>query len=139
MCIRDRGGVPHKGLPPEGGQVGHFRNEGGGGFEARQGGVTEAGKAPVSYTHLSHLDYDSKGAIIGMNLEGLEYPFTWQYDPTSGFLNYLTYPNGMALSLIHIYVLFISFFPSMHSSFREPEHAGKQAGPERQAPTRLQG
>ncbi len=44
----------------------------------------------------SHLDYDSKGAIIGMNLEGLEYPFTWQYDPTSGFLNYLTYPNGMA-------------------------------------------
>ena len=43
----------------------------------------------------SHLDYDSKGAIIGMNLEGLEYPFTWQYDPTSGFLNYLTYPNGM--------------------------------------------
>ncbi|MFR4314489.1 RHS repeat-associated core domain-containing protein [Akkermansia sp.] len=43
----------------------------------------------------SHLDYDSKGAIIGMNLEGLEYPFTWQYDQTSGFLNYLTYPNGM--------------------------------------------
>ena len=37
------------------------------------------------------------------------------------------------------HVLFISFFPSMHSSFREPEHAGKQAGPERQAPTRLQG
>ena len=43
----------------------------------------------------SHLDYDSKGAIIGMNLEGLESPFTWQYDPTSGFLNHLTYPNGM--------------------------------------------
>ncbi|PNC24977.1 hypothetical protein CXU19_03495 [Akkermansia muciniphila] len=43
----------------------------------------------------SHLDYDSKGAIIGMNLEGLESAFTWQYDPTSGFLNYLTYPNGM--------------------------------------------
>ena len=43
----------------------------------------------------SHLDYDSKGAIIGMNLEGLESSFTWQYEPTSGFLNYLTYPNGM--------------------------------------------
>ena len=43
----------------------------------------------------SHLDYDSKGAIIGMNLEGLESPFTWQYDQPSGFLNYLTYPNGM--------------------------------------------
>ncbi len=43
----------------------------------------------------SHLDYDSKGAIIGMNLEGIASPFTWQYDPTSGFLNHLTYPNGM--------------------------------------------
>ena len=46
----------------------------------------------------SHLDYDSKGAIIGMNLEGLESPFSWQYDQTSGFLNYLTYPNGMVRS-----------------------------------------
>ncbi|WP_417005542.1 hypothetical protein [Akkermansia sp.] len=43
----------------------------------------------------SHLDYDSKGAIIGMNLEGLESPFTWQYDQPSGFLHHLTYPNGM--------------------------------------------
>lgn len=33
-----------------------------------------------------------------MNLEGLDTPFTWEYDPTSGFLNYLTYPNGMDLT-----------------------------------------
>ena len=43
----------------------------------------------------SYLDYDSKGDIIGMNLEGLASSFTWEYDPTSGFLNHLTYPNGM--------------------------------------------
>ena len=43
----------------------------------------------------SHLDYDSKGGMIGMNLEGLKSSFTWRYDPTSGFLNRLTYPNGM--------------------------------------------
>ena len=46
----------------------------------------------------SHLDYDSKGGIIGMNLEGLKSPFTWQYDSTSGLLNHLTYPNGMVRS-----------------------------------------
>ena len=46
----------------------------------------------------SHLDYDSKGGIIGMNLEGIASPFTWQYDPASGFLNQLTYPNGMVRS-----------------------------------------
>ena len=43
----------------------------------------------------SHLDYDSKGGMIGINLEGIVSPFTWEYDPTSGFLNHLTYPNGM--------------------------------------------
>ncbi|MCM0686995.1 sugar-binding protein, partial [Akkermansia sp. B2-R-115] len=43
----------------------------------------------------SHLDYDQQGGMIGMNLEGLKSSFSWQYDPTSGFLNYLTYPNGM--------------------------------------------
>ena len=43
----------------------------------------------------SHLDYDSKGGMIGINLEGIASPFTWEYDPTSGFLNYLNYPNGM--------------------------------------------
>ncbi|MHA3691725.1 RHS repeat domain-containing protein [Akkermansia sp. AKK6] len=43
----------------------------------------------------SHLDYDSKGGMIGINLEGIASPFTWEYDPTSGFLNHLTYPNGM--------------------------------------------
>ena len=43
----------------------------------------------------SHLDYDYKGGMIGMNLEGLKSSFTWRYDPTSGFLNRLTYPNGM--------------------------------------------
>ena len=43
----------------------------------------------------SHLDYDHKSAIIGMNMEGLEAPFRWEYDETSGFLNKLSYPNGM--------------------------------------------
>ena len=43
----------------------------------------------------SHLDYDSKGGMIGMNLEGLKSPFTWRYDQTTGFLHHLTYPNGM--------------------------------------------
>ena len=43
----------------------------------------------------SHLDYDSKGGMIGTNLEGLASSFTWEYDLTSGFLNHLTYPNGM--------------------------------------------
>ena len=46
----------------------------------------------------SHLDYDHQGGIIRMNLEGLESSFTWRYDPTSGFLNHLTYPNGMVRS-----------------------------------------
>ncbi|WP_412256039.1 RHS repeat-associated core domain-containing protein [Akkermansia sp.] len=43
----------------------------------------------------SYLDYDRKGGMIGMNLEGLASPVTWEYDETSGFLNRLTYPNGM--------------------------------------------
>ena len=43
----------------------------------------------------SHLDYDRKGGIFRMNLEGLKSPFTWEYDSTSGLLNHLTYPNGM--------------------------------------------
>ncbi|WP_417196232.1 RHS repeat domain-containing protein [Akkermansia sp.] len=43
----------------------------------------------------SHLDYDHKDVIIRMNLEGLDTPFTWEYDETSGFLNQLSYPNGM--------------------------------------------
>ncbi|MEE0534397.1 MAG: hypothetical protein UC862_09260, partial [Akkermansia sp.] len=30
----------------------------------------------------SHLDYDSKGGMIGINLEGLKSPFTWEYDQT---------------------------------------------------------
>ena len=43
----------------------------------------------------SHLDYGHQGAMIGMNMEGLDTPFTWQYDQISGFLNQLSYPNGM--------------------------------------------
>ena len=43
----------------------------------------------------SHLDYDHQGAMMGMNMEGLDTPFTWEYDETSGFLNKLSYPNGM--------------------------------------------
>jgi len=43
----------------------------------------------------SHLDYGRQGAMIGMNLEGSVSPFTWEYDETSGFLNQLSYPNGM--------------------------------------------
>ena len=56
------GGVPHEGLPPEGGQVGHFRNKGGGGFEPRQGGVAEAGKA----FHF-HLEVGNDGAQVGVS------------------------------------------------------------------------
>ncbi len=36
--------------------------------------------------------------MIGMNMEGLASPFTWEYDETSGFLNQLSYPNGMVRS-----------------------------------------
>ena len=36
--------------------------------------------------------------MIGMNLEGLASPFTWEYDETNGFLNRLTCPNGMVRS-----------------------------------------
>ena len=43
----------------------------------------------------SYLDYDSKGGMIGMNLGGLASSFTWEYDPASGRLNQLTYPNSM--------------------------------------------
>ncbi|MHA3691458.1 RHS repeat domain-containing protein [Akkermansia sp. AKK6] len=43
----------------------------------------------------SHLDYDWKGGIFRMNLEGLTSPFTWEYDEANGLLNRLTYPNGM--------------------------------------------
>ena len=35
------------------------------------------------------------------------------------------------------HVLFIFFIPFHASSLKKPEHAGKQAGPERQAPIRL--
>ncbi|MDU7626297.1 RHS repeat-associated core domain-containing protein, partial [Akkermansia sp.] len=43
----------------------------------------------------SSLDYDHKGDMMSMNMEGLGTPFTWEYDETSGFLNKLSYPNGM--------------------------------------------
>ena len=43
----------------------------------------------------SHLDYDHQGAMMGMNMEGLDTPFTWEYDETNGFLKQLSYPNGM--------------------------------------------
>ena len=33
--------------------------------------------------------------MIGVNLDGLASSFTCEYDETSGFLNRLTYPNGM--------------------------------------------
>ena len=49
----------------------------------------------------SHLDYDHKNAIVGMNMEGLDTPFTWEYDATSGFLNQLSYPNGMVRKNIY--------------------------------------
>ena len=41
----------------------------------------------------SYLDYDSKGDIIGMNLEGLASSFTWEYDPTSGLDVYKRQPT----------------------------------------------
>ena len=37
-----------------------------------------------------------------MNLDGLASSFTWEYDETSGFLNRLTYPNGMVRSNIYL-------------------------------------
>jgi len=40
--------------------------------------------------------------MIGMNLDGLASSFTWEYDETSGFLNRLTYPNGMVRSNIYL-------------------------------------
>ncbi len=46
----------------------------------------------------SFLDYDDQGGIIGMNLEGLASPFTWEYDTANGFLAQLSYPNGMVRS-----------------------------------------
>ncbi len=49
----------------------------------------------------SHLDYDRKGGMNGMNLDDLASSFTWEYDETSGFLNRLTYPNGMVRSNIY--------------------------------------
>jgi len=33
--------------------------------------------------------------MMGMNMEGLDTPFTWEYDETNGFLKQLSYPNGM--------------------------------------------
>ncbi|WP_354833796.1 RHS repeat-associated core domain-containing protein [Akkermansia muciniphila] len=61
-------------------------------FGRSAGGCLMVGTRTVQH---SHLDYNSKGAMIGMNVEGLETPFIWEYDQTSGFLNHLTYPNGM--------------------------------------------
>lgn len=49
----------------------------------------------------SYLDYDQNGVIIGMNMEGLDTSFTWEYDETSGFLNQLSYPNGMVRKNIY--------------------------------------
>ena len=43
----------------------------------------------------SHIDYGHKGAIMRMKMEELDTPFIWEYDETSGFLNQLSYPNGM--------------------------------------------
>ncbi len=45
-----------------------------------------------------YLDYGHQDSIIGMNMEELESSFTWEYDQTRGFLNYLNYPNGMVRS-----------------------------------------
>ena len=40
--------------------------------------------------------------MIGVNLDGLASSFTWEYDETSGFLNRLTYLNGMVRSTSNI-------------------------------------
>ena len=55
-------GVPHEGLPPERRQIGYFRDKGGSGFEPRQGGAAEAGKA----FHL-HLEVGDDGTKIGIS------------------------------------------------------------------------
>lgn len=49
----------------------------------------------------SHLDYDRKDGLIGMNLDRFASSFTWEYDETTGFLNRLTYPDGMVRNNIH--------------------------------------
>ncbi|MFR8201303.1 RHS repeat domain-containing protein [Akkermansia sp.] len=49
----------------------------------------------------SHLDYDHKGTMVRINVEGLDAPFMWEYDETSGFLNQLSYPNGMVRKNIY--------------------------------------
>ncbi|MCD8062217.1 MAG: sugar-binding protein [Akkermansiaceae bacterium] len=49
----------------------------------------------------SYLDYDRKGGIFKMNLEGLASPFMWKYDEANGLLNRLIYPNGMVRNNIY--------------------------------------
>ena len=42
------------------------------------------------------LQYDCKGRLSSMSVDGNERAFTWEYDPASGFPSQLSYPNGMA-------------------------------------------
>ena len=39
--------------------------------------------------------------MVRINVEGLDAPFMWEYDETSGFLNQLSYPNGMVRKNIY--------------------------------------
>ena len=72
----------------------------------------------------SSIDYDHKGDMMGMNMEGLDTPFTWEYDETSGFLNQLSYPNGM--------VRRNTYHPKLHLlasiGYEVPGNGGRVAG-----------
>ena len=50
----------------------------------------------------SHLDYDSKGIIMEMNLEGLASPFTWEYDDASGSLINCPIPTAWSAATLTI-------------------------------------
>ncbi|WP_354833507.1 hypothetical protein ABGM91_02790 [Akkermansia muciniphila] len=76
----------------------------------------------------SHLDYDRKGGMNGMNLDDLASSFTWEYDETSGFLNRLTYPNGMVRS--NIYHLRLNLVASI--GYEKQGNGGMVAGREYQ-------
>ena len=46
-------------------------------------------------TQQNTLAYDDKGRLHSMAMDGHDKTFTWSYDPASGFLSQLSYPNGM--------------------------------------------
>ena len=43
----------------------------------------------------SILEYDSCGRISALSLDGVNMPFTWVYDPLTGWVETLSYPGGL--------------------------------------------